>query len=166
VATRTWDVDARSTGNPLPIIAARCLLGRTRSSTSTTEFLAPTRSLIALIPLAELFKLRWAVNRRMHGLVYEYEVDPARITWFEETYGPNGGWAGFFGDGAGYLGSELLRDAMRPGRYLVIDRWASAEDAARFLADRAEEYERRSTDTAHLYLHEVRLGAFDVVTAG
>jgi hypothetical protein len=48
----------------------------------------------------------------------------------------------------------------------VVDRWASAEDAARFLADRAEEYERRSTDTAHLYLHEVRLGAFDVVTAG
>jgi heme-degrading monooxygenase HmoA len=119
-----------------------------------------------LIPLTELFKLRWAVNRRMHGLVYEYEVDPARITWFEETYGPNGEWAGFFRDGAGYLGSELLRDSMRPGRYLVIDRWASAEDAARFLADRAEEYERRSRDTAHLYLHEVRLGAFDVVTAG
>jgi heme-degrading monooxygenase HmoA len=124
------------------------------------------RSFIALIPLAELFKLRWAVNHRMHGLVYEYEVVPARTAWFEETYGPNGRWAGFFGDGAGYLGSELLRDAMRPGRYLVIDRWASAEDAARFLADRAEEYERRSRGTAHLYLHEVRLGAFDVVTAG
>jgi heme-degrading monooxygenase HmoA len=101
----------------------------------------------------------------MHGLVYEYEVDPARTAWFEETYGPDGAWAGFFRDDAGYLGSELLRDAMRPGRYLVVDRWASAGDAARFLADRAEEYERRSRDTAHLYLHEGRLGAFDVVAA-
>jgi hypothetical protein len=54
---------------------------------------------------------------------------------------------------------------MQPGRYLVIDRWTSADAAARFLADRAEEYARRSRDTARLYLHEVRIGAFDAVTA-
>jgi hypothetical protein len=47
----------------------------------------------------------------------------------------------------------------------VIDRWSSAEAAAWFLADRAEEYERRSRDAAHLYLREVRLGAFDAVAA-
>jgi len=101
----------------------------------------------------------------MHGLVYEYEVDPARVARFEETYGPDGEWAGFFRDSAGYLGTELLRDPMQPGRYLVIDRWTSADAAARFLADRAEEYARRSRDTARLYLHEVRIGAFDAVTA-
>jgi hypothetical protein len=44
----------------------------------------------------------------------------------------------------------------------VINRWISAEAAARFLAERAEDYERRSRDTARLYLHEGRLGAFDV----
>lgn len=101
----------------------------------------------------------------MHGLVYEYQVDPARATRFEEMYGPDGQWARFFRGAAGYLGTELLRDATRPGRYLVIDRWSSAEAAAQFLAERAEDYQRRSRDTAHLYLHEVRLGAFDAVAA-
>lgn len=101
----------------------------------------------------------------MHGLVYEYQVDPAGVARFEDTYGPDGQWARFFREGAGYLGSELLCDPTRPGRYLVIDRWISAEAAARFLADRAEEYRQRSRDTAHLYLREVRLGAFDVVAA-
>lgn len=101
----------------------------------------------------------------MHGLVYEYQVDPARVAGFEAVYGPDGQWARFFHSGAGYLGTELLRDATRPGRYLVIDRWGSADAAARFLAERGEEYQRRSRDTAQLYLREVRLGAFDAVAA-
>jgi heme-degrading monooxygenase HmoA len=101
----------------------------------------------------------------MHGLVYEYQVVPARVAGFEEVYGPDGQWARFFRSGAGYLGTELFRDSAELGRYLVIDRWVSAEAAARFLAERAEEYERRSSDTAHLYLREVRLGAFDAVVA-
>jgi heme-degrading monooxygenase HmoA len=101
----------------------------------------------------------------MHGLVYEYQVDPAHVAGFEKVYGPDGQWARFFRGAAGYLGTELLRDLMRPGRYLVIDRWVSAEAAAGFLAERAKEYERRSRDTAHLYLREVRLGDFDAVAA-
>jgi heme-degrading monooxygenase HmoA len=102
----------------------------------------------------------------MYGLVYEYEVDPARAVQFEDVYGPDGEWAGFFRGSAGYLGTELLRDPTRPGRYLLIDRWISADAAARFLADRGQEYARRSRGTAHLYLREVRLGAFDAVTGG
>jgi heme-degrading monooxygenase HmoA len=102
----------------------------------------------------------------VHGLVYEYEIDPAGVARFEQVYGPDGEWAGFFRGSAGYLGTELFRDPARPGRYLVIDRWVSAEAAARFLADRAEEYQRRTRDTAHLYLREARLGAFDAVAAG
>jgi heme-degrading monooxygenase HmoA len=101
----------------------------------------------------------------MHRLVYEYQVDPARVAGFEEVYGPDGQWARFFRSGAGYLRTELLRDSTRPGRYLVIDRWVSAEAVAGFLAERGEQYQRRSRDTVHLYLREVRLGAFDAVAA-
>jgi quinol monooxygenase YgiN len=97
----------------------------------------------------------------MHGLVDEYQVDPACVAWFEELYGPDGQWMRFRG-AAGCLGTELLRDATRPGRYLMIDRWISAEAAARFLAERAEDYERRPRDTAHLYLRELRHGSFEV----
>jgi quinol monooxygenase YgiN len=99
----------------------------------------------------------------VHRLVYEYEVDPAQADRFEETYRADGGWAGFFRGGAGHLGTELLRDSTPPGRYLVVDQWTSAGAAARFLADHAGEYARRSCDTAHLYLREASLGAFDVV---
>jgi heme-degrading monooxygenase HmoA len=102
----------------------------------------------------------------MHRLVYEYEVDPARVDQFEETYRADGGWAGFFRGGAGYLGTELLRDSARPGRYLVVDHWTSAGAAARFLADHAGAYARRSEATAHLYQREAHLGAFDPVAPG
>jgi heme-degrading monooxygenase HmoA len=102
----------------------------------------------------------------MYGLVYEYEVDPACVVQFEDMYGPDGEWAGFFRGSVGYLGTDLLRDSTRPGRYLLIDRWTSADAVARFLADRAQEYERRSRATAHLYLREVRLGGFDAVAPG
>jgi heme-degrading monooxygenase HmoA len=101
----------------------------------------------------------------MHGLVYEYLVGPDRVARFEEMYGPDGQWAEFFRGAVGYLGTELLRDLGRPGHYLVIDRWMSADAAARFIADRTEDYERRSDESAHLYLREVRVGAFDAITA-
>jgi hypothetical protein len=45
----------------------------------------------------------------MHGLMYEYQVDPARVARFEELSGPDGPRARFRG-AAGYLGTELLRD--------------------------------------------------------
>jgi quinol monooxygenase YgiN len=101
----------------------------------------------------------------MHALVYEYQVDPARVARLEDTYQPDGEWAQFFRGAAGYLGTELLRDHTRPGHYLLIDRWVSAKAAARFIADHADDYEQRSSDTAHLYLREVRLGTFDPVTS-
>jgi heme-degrading monooxygenase HmoA len=102
----------------------------------------------------------------MYRLVYEYEVDPACVVQFEDMYGPDGEWARFFRGSVGYLGTDLLRDSTRPGRYLLIDRWTSADAVAQFLADRAQEYERRSRATAHLYLREVRLGGFDAVSPG
>jgi heme-degrading monooxygenase HmoA len=101
----------------------------------------------------------------MHGLVYEYQVDPAHVAGFQEVYEPDGQSARFFRSGAGYLGTELFRDSTEPGRYLVIDRWVSAEAPARFLAERGQEYQRHSRDSAHLHLREVRLGAFDTVAA-
>ena len=59
------------------------------------------------------------------ALVFSYE---ARVPEeFERVYGPNGEWAEFFRRGKGYIGTELLRDVEVPGRYLVIDRWESAE---------------------------------------
>jgi heme-degrading monooxygenase HmoA len=95
------------------------------------------------------------------ALVFSYEVRDA--TRFESVYGPAGEWASFFGVGAGYVGTELLRDAEAPGRYLVVDRWESADAYNAFVAEHREEYMRRVDETRFLYDQELRFGTFENV---
>ncbi|MES1246544.1 MAG: antibiotic biosynthesis monooxygenase [Actinomycetota bacterium] len=99
----------------------------------------------------------------MIALVFSYEVrDPER---FEAAYGPEGEWAQFFGGGRGYVGTELLRDVEAPGRYLVVDRWESAEAYNAFVAEHREAYMQRVDDTRFLYDAELRFGTFENVWA-
>ena len=95
--------------------------------------------------------------------VFAYEVDAGDAGAFEAVYGADGDWARFFRTGDGYLGTELLRTAGNDGlRYLVLDRWRSAADYERFLADREEAYARRSHAAERLYRTETVIGVFDV----
>ena len=97
----------------------------------------------------------------MIALVFSYEVRDAEA--FEATYGPDGEWAGFFRQARGYIGTELLRDVETPGRYLVVDRWETAEAYNVFAAEQREEYMRRVDDTRFYYEQELRLGTFETV---
>ena len=100
----------------------------------------------------------------MIALVFSYEVrDGAQ---FEAIYGPDGEWARFFSGARGYIGTELLRDVESPGRYLVIDRWESADAYNAFVADRRDEYMRRVDETRFLYDQELRFGTFENVWKG
>jgi heme-degrading monooxygenase HmoA len=95
------------------------------------------------------------------ALVFSYEVrDPEG---FERAYGPDGDWAQFFRQGRGYIGTELLRDVETPGRYLVVDRWESAEAYNEFAAARREEYIQRVDDSRFHYDQELRFGTFESV---
>jgi heme-degrading monooxygenase HmoA len=62
--------------------------------------------------------------------IWEFRVADGSASRFEQLHGTDGAWVRLFGRGAGYLGSELLRDVDHPGRYVTIDRWTS-EDAYR-----------------------------------
>jgi heme-degrading monooxygenase HmoA len=97
------------------------------------------------------------------ALVFSYEARD--VAAFEAAYGPEGDWAGFFGGADGFVGTELLRDVEIPGRYLVIDRWESAEAYNAFAAEHREEYMRRVDDTRFLYDQELRFGTFENVWA-
>jgi heme-degrading monooxygenase HmoA len=97
----------------------------------------------------------------MIALVFSYEV--ADAAEFESVYGPGGEWAEFFRAGRGYVGTELLRDLEHPGRYLVIDRWESAQAYDAFVAAHRDEYMRRVDDTAFMYHQELRFGTFESV---
>ena len=95
----------------------------------------------------------------MIALVFSYDVrEPAE---FESVYGPDGAWAAFFNGGRGYIGTELLRDLEVPGRYLVVDRWESAEAYNAFVTANREEYMRRVDETRYLYAQELRFGTFE-----
>jgi heme-degrading monooxygenase HmoA len=97
----------------------------------------------------------------MIALVFRYEVrDPEA---FERAYGPEGDWALFFRQGRGYIGTELLHDLDEPERYLVIDRWESAEAYDAFLAEHQAEYLRRADESRLHYVQELRFGTFENV---
>jgi heme-degrading monooxygenase HmoA len=97
----------------------------------------------------------------MIALVFSYEVRDAG--GFEQAFGPEGEWAQFFRQGRGYIGTELLRDVETRGRYLVIDRWESADAYNAFVAGHREEYMRRVDDTRFHYEQELRFGTFENV---
>jgi heme-degrading monooxygenase HmoA len=82
---------------------------------------------------------------------------------FERVYGPDGEWAEFFKSGRGYVGTELLRDVEHPTRYLLVDRWDSADAYNAFVEEHREEYMRRVDETAFYYAQELRLGTFESV---
>jgi heme-degrading monooxygenase HmoA len=95
--------------------------------------------------------------------VFRYDArDPAA---FEEVFGPNGEWAQFFRQGVGFIGTELLRDVEEPDRYIVIDRWESADAYNAFVADHQDEYLQRSDDSRLYYTQELRLGTFENIWA-
>jgi len=95
------------------------------------------------------------------ALVFSYEVREPET--FERVYGADGEWARFFRQGVGYIGTELLRDVELPGRYLVIDRWESADAYNAFAAEHRDEYMRRVDETGFLYEQELRFGTFENV---
>ena len=99
----------------------------------------------------------------MYVIVWRYDVKPERESDFVRDYGPNGLWVGFFGSGAGYLGTELLQDADVQHRYLTIDRWTNRQAYESFLAQRLEEYEALDQGCAEMTNEEVRVGALETM---
>jgi heme-degrading monooxygenase HmoA len=95
------------------------------------------------------------------ALVFRYEARDAET--FERAYGPEGEWAHFFRQGRGYVGTELLHDVEEPERYLVIDRWESADAYNDFLAEHRDEYMRRADESRFHYVQELRFGTFENV---
>jgi hypothetical protein len=56
--------------------------------------------------------------------VWAYLVEPEQAAAFERAYGPDGDWARLFARSPAYRGTLLVADRDRPGRYVVIDRFA------------------------------------------
>ena len=64
--------------------------------------------------------------------IWEFRVSPQATARFEEAYGADGVWAGFFRGAEGFVRTELVHDAYRPERYLTLDFWTSRESYENF----------------------------------
>ena len=93
--------------------------------------------------------------------LWTFEVAPGRTGDFERVYGPDGEWARLFARSAGYLGTELLKDSLRAGRYLTIDRWTSGSAFEAFKEEWKAEYAALDQTCEVLTVSETPLGAFN-----
>jgi heme-degrading monooxygenase HmoA len=95
----------------------------------------------------------------MFVTVWEYHVRPGAEAAFEALYGAGGAWVALFRGHAGYLQTELLRGE-RPGQYLTLDRWRSAEDYTAFRVHLPPRYAELDAQGDALTLSERHLGQF------
>ncbi|HMB24520.1 MAG TPA: antibiotic biosynthesis monooxygenase family protein [Anaerolineales bacterium] len=102
----------------------------------------------------------------MYVILWEYLVKAEHITDFEEIYSAAGAWAQLFRKHPGYRGTELLRDANYPRRYVTIDRWVSTEAYNSFQREWQEEYKELDTRCERLMERETFLGTFLSVHSG
>jgi heme-degrading monooxygenase HmoA len=96
----------------------------------------------------------------MFVILWQFDIAEDKIAGFEAAYGPEGSWARLFSLSSDYLGTELLKDAYVPGRYITIDRWRNEETFRAFRATHDADYETLDRASDALTATETRIGAF------
>ena len=79
----------------------------------------------------------------MIEIVWEFVVKEETRGQFELAFGPGGAWSKLFARCQGFRGAILLRDAIDPRRYLMIDLWDT-------LAQREQALDESKAEYAHL----------------
>ena len=97
--------------------------------------------------------------------LWEFRVDPDRVSDFERHYGAQGSWVALFRQAPGYLGTSLLRDPSDPLRFVTVDRWENERAYLAFRGACANQYAELDALCRHLTTRETSLGAFDEVGA-
>ena len=102
------------------------------------------------------------LNQRlfMFVILWQFDILEENVPGFESAYGPDGTWSLLFARSAEYLGTELLRDAYVPCRYVTVDRWRSEEAFRAFRAQNDADYEALDRACDSLTQSECRIGAF------
>jgi len=96
----------------------------------------------------------------MFVILWQFDIAEDKIAAFEAAYGSQGSWAALFAQSPEYAGTELLKDAYVPGRYLTMDRWTSEEAFRAFRKAHDAEYEVLDRACDSLTASESRIGAF------
>ena len=98
----------------------------------------------------------------MLAVIWEYEVRAGSEGDFVLLYGDHGAWVALFREYAGYIGTELLRDASQPRRFVTVDRWTSQAAYDAFLATAKPRYADIDALGAALTSDERCIGRFEL----
>ena len=98
--------------------------------------------------------------RPMFVIVWQFDIAEEHLSRFESAYGPSGSWATLFARSPEYRGTDFLKDAYVPGRYVTIDRWSSEEAFRSFRKENDADYEALDRSCDSLTGIETRIGAF------
>jgi heme-degrading monooxygenase HmoA len=91
----------------------------------------------------------------MYAIAWDFLPASGRADDFLRAYAADGTWVALFRRGSGYLGTELLALADRPGWYRTVDRWESEEAYAAFRAAYAVEYAALDLECEALTVQEL-----------
>jgi ribosomal-protein-alanine acetyltransferase len=93
--------------------------------------------------------------------VWEFYVRSDKRRAFEKAYGPNGDWARLFGQGEGYIRTELIRDPKTLGRYVTLDFWTSRHAHQQFKKQHLAAYKALDKKCNSLTEREQLIGEFE-----
>lgn len=97
----------------------------------------------------------------MYVIVWEFVIRAETAAAFEAAYGPRGEWAMLFARAQGYRGTQLLRDASNPLRYVTMDSWKSRETYDIFRRKHEGEYKGLDERCRRLTVKERKIGEFE-----
>jgi heme-degrading monooxygenase HmoA len=97
-------------------------------------------------------------------VIWEFLVKPEAQAAFEKAYGPEGDWARLFRQSREHFGTQLLRDLIRPGRYLTFDRWTSRDAFLQFKKFQHNAYAALDARCEALTHRETLIGEFEFCT--
>lgn len=96
----------------------------------------------------------------MYVIIWEYQVSEEHESDFARVYSEQGEWSQLFQKSSGYIGTELLRDQTKNGRFVTIDRWQSKEAYDDFRLIWIKEYEGLDQKCSDWTENESALGSF------
>jgi heme-degrading monooxygenase HmoA len=96
----------------------------------------------------------------MVRFIWEFIARVEHVEEFERDYASSGKWAELFRKGPGYRGTQLLRDAENPRRYLTIDVWEDAGAHHAWREQFAKQYEELDRSCEAFTESERKIGIF------
>jgi quinol monooxygenase YgiN len=93
-------------------------------------------------------------------VIWEFHIRTGKRRSFETAYGPRGEWAELFRAGAGYVRTDLIRDANSPNRFLTLDYWKSRREYEAFRKKNAKAYRQIDAHCEALTTKETEVGRF------